>query len=289
MRRINNNKSVKVIPVSAGYFHCDGGALFSVIPKKLWSKVYPADKDNFTRLALRCLYVETGKHKIIIESGIGNHFSDKHYKNNGYTPGNYLLNSLAALNICTNDITDVVFTHLHWDHCTGAVVNEGGSYRLLFPNANHWCSKTQWNHSFTSNAREKVAFHKKVLDFLNNSGKLHLVEKEGELFPAINIRFFNGHTPGQIIPFIKVENFTVVYTSDLIPTAANIPLLWLASYDLYPVEALEEKEKFLDEASANSYVLLFEHDYFTECATVKKDEKGFRAAQLFNWSALFAR
>ena len=276
---------MKLIPISAGSFHCDGGALFSVIPKKLWSKVYPANEDNFTPLALRCLLIETGNLKILIDAGIGNHFSDRHFQNNGYNPGNYLENSLQQNGINPTEITDVLLTHLHWDHCSGAVKNIEGNYRLTFPNAKYWCSKKQWEHSLFSNAREKTAYHRKVLDFLYQSEKLILLENEEELFPNINVRLYDGHTPGQIIPFIHTEKKTVIYTADLIPTAANIPLLWLASYDLYPVKTLQEKEQLLEEAVADNYILFFEHDYFTECATVVKNEKGgFQVKEMFNWA-----
>ena len=275
---------MKLIPISAGNFHCDGGALFGVIPKKLWSKVYPADENNFTKLALRCLLVDLGERKILIETGIGNHFPEKHLENNGVLPGNHLVDSLHQNGYTTDDITDVLFTHLHWDHCTGAVKNNNGKLETVFPNANYWCSKSQWEHSKISNVREKAAYHYKVLNFLFNTGKFNLVENEGEIFPDVEVRFYDGHTPGQMIPFIRIENKTVVYMADLIPTAANIPLLWLASYDLYPVKALEEKEKFLDEAAKNGYILFFEHDFYTECATVLKTEKGFVAVEKFSWS-----
>lgn len=273
---------MKLIPISAGNFHCDGGALFSVIPKKLWSKVYPADENNFTKLALRCLLVDAGERKILIETGIGNHFTEKHLQNNGVEDSGILEESLNQSSFSAKEITDVFFTHLHWDHCTGAIKNLDGKLNPVFPNANYWCSKSQWEHSKISNAREKAAYHTDVLDFLFSSGKLNLVENEGELFPNIDVRFYDGHTPGQMIPFIHAENKTVVYMADLIPTTANIPLLWLASYDLYPVKALEEKEKFLDEAAINEYILFFEHDFYTECATVTKSEKGFAAKDKFS-------
>jgi glyoxylase-like metal-dependent hydrolase (beta-lactamase superfamily II) len=274
---------MKLIPISAGNFHCDGGALFSVIPKKLWSKVYPADENNFTKLALRCLLVDLGERKILIETGIGNHFPEKHLQNNGVEPGNHLEESLQKSGYSTSEITDILFTHLHWDHCTGAVKNNNGKLETVFPNANYWCSKSQWEHSKISNARERTAYHSAVLYFLFNTEKLNLVEKEGELFPNIEVRFYNGHTPGQMIPFIRVENKTVVYMADLIPTAANIPLLWLAAYDLFPVQALEEKEKFLEHAAKSGYILFFEHDFYTECATVSKTEKGFTEKERFSW------
>lgn len=265
---------MKLIPISAGHLHCDGGALFSVIPKVLWSKMYPADENNFTKLTMRCLLVDQGDRKILIETGVGNHYSEKYLQNNGVEPGNHLEDSLQKNGYSAEEITDVLLTHLHWDHCTGSVKNANGEMKLTFPNANYWCSKIQWEHSKISNAREKAAFHTEVLDFIFNSGQLNLVENEGELFPNVEIRFFDGHTPGQMIPFIQYKEKTFVYTSDLIPTTANIPLLWLAAYDLYPVKALEEKEVFLKEAVEKSYILFFEHDFYNECATVQRSEKG---------------
>ncbi len=271
---------MKLIPISAGHFHCDGGALFGVIPKVLWSKVYSADENNFTKLALRCLLVDRGKRKILIETGIGNHYSEKHLKNNGVVGLHQLEKSLTENGYSPKDITDVLLTHLHWDHATGAVKNVDGVLQLRFPNAMHWCSKKQWEHSKNSNPREQAAYHSEVLNFLMDSGKLKLVENEGELFPGIEVRFFNGHTPGQMLPYINHNGKTVIYTSDLVPTAANIPLLWVAAYDLNPVKVMEEKEKLLKEATEKNYILFFEHDFYNESATVEKGEKGFGVKEL---------
>ncbi len=271
---------MKLIPISAGNFHCDGGALFGVIPKVLWNKIYPASRDNFTPLALRCLLVDQGERKILIETGIGNHYSEKHLKNNGVVPGNHLENSLTAKGYSPQSITDVFFTHLHWDHATGAVKSQKDGMKLLFPNAAHWCSQTQWEHALTSNPREQAAYHREVLDFLYSSGRLKLVENEGELFPGVDIKFYNGHTPGQMIPFIHTNGETLVYTSDLIPTAANIPLLWIAAYDLDPVTVMKEKEAFLEEAAQKGYILFFEHDFYNQNATIEKVSKGFQLKEM---------
>lgn len=265
---------MKLIPISAGDFHCDGGALFGVIPKVLWNKVYPANDSNFTPLTLRCLLVDLGHRKILIEAGVGNHYPEKYLQNNGVSSVNQLEKSLIEKGYHTKDITDVLFTHLHWDHCTGAVKNIKGKLQLVFPNANLWSSTTQWEHSKISNPRESAAYHNEVLDFMKASGKLQLVEEEGELFPGIEVKFFDGHTPGQMIPYIHTPTHTFVYTSDLIPTAANIPLLWIASYDLDPVKVMHEKQAFLNEIAQKSYVLFFEHDFYTECATLTKSDKG---------------
>ncbi len=220
------------------------------------------------------MLVEQGDKKILIEAGVGNHYPEKYLQNNGIIPGNHLEESLQKNGFSPEDITDVFFTHLHWDHCTGAVKNGDGNLQLTFPNANLWSSKKQWEHSQISNAREKAAYHSDVLNFMFDSGKLNLVENEGELFPNMEVRFFDGHTPGQMIPIIHTKEKTFVYTSDLIPTTANIPLLWLAAYDLFPVTALEEKEKFLNEVADKGYILFFDHDYYIECATIQHSEKG---------------
>jgi len=158
--------------------------------------------------------------------------------------------------------------------------NEDGQLQLRFPNATHWCSKTQWEHSKISNPRESAAYHTEVLNFMMDSGKLNLVKSEGQVFPGIKVRFFDGHTPGQMLPFIQFEEKTVVYTSDLVPTTANVPLLWVAAYDLNPVEVMQEKEKFLEEVAEKNYILFFEHDFYNETATIEKGEKEFRVKEM---------
>ncbi|MDX8337608.1 MBL fold metallo-hydrolase [Draconibacterium sp. IB214405] len=277
---------MKLIPVSAGNFHCDGGALFGAIPKVLWNKVYPCDENNFTKLNLLCLLVETGDRKILIETGIGNHYPEKHFKNMGVTSVTEMVSSLKEKGYSTEDITDVFFTHLHWDHCTGAVKTVDGKLELVFPNATMWSSKTQWEHAKISNPRERAAYHRPILDFLMESGKLQLIEKEGELFPGFEIRMFNGHTPGQMLPILHTKKHSFIYTSDLVPTAANIPMLWISAYDLDPAQVMEEKEKFLKEAAKKNYVLFFEHDYYTECATVQETEKGVQLKEKLSLAEL---
>ena len=277
---------MKLTPISAGSFHCDGGALFSVIPKVLWGKAIKADENNFVKLSMDCLLVETGQKKILIETGAGNHYTEKFCQNNDLVPGNHLSASLKNAGYHPDEITDVLFTHLHWDHCNGAVKNTHGKLELVFPNAWHWCSLKQWEHSKISNKREQAAYYPDLLNFLFDSGKLDFVEKEGELFPNIHVRFYDGHTPGMMIPFIKYQGKTVVYMSDLIPTAANIPLVWVAAYDLFPVTTLKEKEQFLDEAVKNNYILYFEHDPNTECAIVKSGGRGFIANNKFKLAQL---
>jgi glyoxylase-like metal-dependent hydrolase (beta-lactamase superfamily II) len=274
---------MQLFPIHAGYFSCDGGSLFSVIPKALWNKVYPADENNIVKLVMRCLLVDLGKHKILIEAGVGNHYQEKVCRNNGHEETDVIEKSLAGKGYQPEDITDVLFTHLHWDHCNGSVLNVNGHLKLLFPNATDWCSKQQWEHSKISNIRERAAYYPEILNFLKKEGNMQLIEENCVLYPGISVRMFNGHTPGQMIPFIDSEEKTYVYMSDLIPTAANIPIVWLAAYDLYPVTAMEEKEIFLKEAVEKNYILFFEHDLYTECATVEWGERGPKVKEKFRF------
>lgn len=270
-------------PIYAGNFSCDGGALFGVIPKALWGKVYPADKNNVVKLVMRCLLIDLGERKILIEAGVGNHYTEKVQTNNGHEATDAIEKSLIEKGYSVEDITDVLFTHLHWDHCNGAVISEEGKLRLQFPNATHWCSKRQWEHAQISNIRERAAYFPEILKFLKSEGTMQWVEGDCELFSGISIRMFDGHTPGQMIPFITSGDKTFVYMADLIPTAANVPIVWLAAYDLYPVTAMEEKEIFLKEAAEKEYILFFEHDFYTECATVDWTDKGPKVREKFSF------
>lgn len=265
---------MKLHAIDAGNFSCDGGALFSVIPKSLWSKVYSADENNITRLSLRCLLVDQGDRKIIIEAGAGDHYTNKVKRINGLRDTGKLTDSLKKAGYSPEEISDVFLTHLHWDHCNGAVIREKNKLKLQFPHATHWCSKDQWEHAKTSNLRERGSYYQEILHFIKEKGDMQLVEKDCELFPDVHVRMYDGHTPGQMIPFIYDGKKTYVFVADFIPTAAHIPVVWLASYDLFPVTSLAEKEIFLKEASQKGYILFFEHDYYTECATVKWSEKG---------------
>jgi len=273
---------MKLAPLFSGVALADGGTLFSVIPKTLWGKCYKCDENNLSKIALRCLLVDTGSRKILIEAGAGAHYDAKFLRNHGLQSGSFLEESLKEAGYFPDEITDVVFTHLHWDHFNGAVKNVGGKLEQTFPEAQYWCSKRQWEHSRISNFREKVAYYPELLEFIFNTGKFNLVENEGPFLPGISARFFDGHTPGQLIPFIGYGDKTVVYMADFIPTSANIPIVWLASFDLFPVTAMEEKEVFLNEAADKGYILFFEHDFYTECATVCRDEKGVKVKSKFS-------
>ena len=264
---------MQLFQIDAGTFQCDGGGIFGNVPKVLWSKYSPADERNMISLAMRCILIVDGKRKVLIETGAGEKLNEKFVRNNGIDNKGKLIKSLRDKGLKAEDITDVLHTHLHWDHCGGSTYNDGeGNLIPTFPNATYHCTKAQWENALSPNPREADAYFLNDLLPVRDTGQLNLIDNETELFPGIELRIFNGHTPGQIIPLIRYQNKVIVYVSDLVPTVANIPVKWIASYDLLPVTTMEEKLIFFKEAYNNGYILFFEHDLKYECATIKWDE-----------------
>ncbi len=256
---IKVQKKMKVEIVLTSNFKVDGGAMFGVIPKSMWNKVYPADENNLCNLANRCLLIDTGERRVLIDAGIGNKHDEKFLSHIYVNGEGELLSSLQTLGYKPEDITDVVFTHLHWDHCAGATYySENRSNILLtFPNAIHWASKKQWEWAMNPNPREKAAFQKENLLPIAESGKLQLIERNVELYQGIELRLSDGHTMGMISIIIRANEKTIALPADLIPTAAHIPLPWISAYDIQPLLLLKEKESLLNEAVEHNWILFF--------------------------------
>ncbi|MFA6951393.1 MAG: MBL fold metallo-hydrolase [Lentimicrobiaceae bacterium] len=279
---------MQVFSIPTGYFMLDGGAMFGVVPKSLWSKRYPADDKNMINMALRCLLIVDGDRRILINNGLGDKQSEKFFSHYYLNGSDSLMKSLALHGFAPEDITDILLTHLHFDHCGGSVKfnADKSSYELTFPNAIYWAGSSQWEWALHTNRRESASFLTENIKPLEASGQLKLFDYEGELFPNVRIRFFNGHTEGQVIPFISYKGKTIVFTSDLLPTTAHIPLPWVMSYDTRPLITLDEKETFLNEALENQYILFLEHDAYNECVMLEKDEKGIKAGKSFTLDSI---
>jgi len=275
---------MKLFPIHITNFKIDGGAMFGVVPKVLWSKKYPADENNLCNWALRSLLIDTGERVILIDNGYGDKQDEKFFSHVYLNGGDGLEGALKKAGYGFDDVTDMVLTHLHTDHCGGGVKwnNDKTAYELTFKNATYWVSKPQWEWAMNANKQEKAAFLDENLLPMQESGKLRFIEGNTELYPGISLRLYNGHTVGQIIPFISTEEKTLVFVADLIPSTAHIPLVWNMAYDVYPMDMLKEKEEFLDEAAENNYTLFFQHDLYNECATVHKTDKGVRVKETFN-------
>lgn len=269
--------------IHTGNLMLDGGAMFGVVPKVLWQKVYPANEDNLINLSMRCLLVEENDRKVLIDTGIGNKQDEKFFRYYYLNGDDSLEKSLKNAGFNYKDITDVVLTHLHFDHCGGSVQKKmnGDGFTTAFPNARYWVGKEQWDEATNPNPREKASFLPENFLPIKEHGQLKLVEKDIELFPGFDLKLFHGHTHGQILPFIRYQDKTIVYVADLLPAAANIPLSWIAAYDIEPLVAMQEKQAFLQEGVANNYILFFEHDIYNECCTLKDTHKGVRVDRTF--------
>jgi len=274
---------VNVIPIIADSWKMDGGVAFGVVPRSLWSKVYPVDDSNLIRIVTRCLLILTGTRKILVDTGMGNKRGDKYYGFRFREKIAGLQKEINKLGISCDDITDILFTHLHDDHVGGATFYDTASeVHKTFSRADYWCSADQWIWSKTSNKRESAAFFNDNSEVLENSGRLKLIYNEGEWLDGISIRIFNGHTRGQIVPIVTIGDDTYVFTADFIPAKANIPIPYVPAVDIEPLLSMNEKEVFLKVAALNNYTLIFQHDFYNEACRVIETEKGVVAGESFS-------
>ena len=266
-------------------FKVDGGSMFGVVPKVLWSRVYPANEKNLIDLTLRSLVVETGGHVILVDTGWGDKQDEKFFRHVNLHGGEGLIDGLKNIGYNPEDITDVFLTHLHADHCGGGIKRKsnGSGYELTFPKATYHVSQTQWDWAVKNNLREADSFLEENILPIGKSGHLSLIEKDGELFPGFSVMLCYGHTPGLMIPMIKRNGKILIYTGDLIPTIAHIPLIWNMSYDIESLKTIEEKERLLTAALLGNYILVFQHDEHVECCTLEMTPKGIRAKDKFDF------
>ena len=265
---------MKLHKIEVEVWKLDGGAMFGLVPKTIWNKQYPADENNLIHMSTRLMLIETDEgRKVLVDTGMGNKRGEKYYKYKYIIDPISLEDALKNAGFDANDITDVVLTHLHDDHVGGAVKLNGSAYELVFPNATHWLSEDQYNWALNPNKREAGTYFPDNFLPIQEAGKLELVKEDGEYIPGVEFRIYNGHTQGQMLPFVKVEGKTFVFMADFIPFVASIPLPYVASVDVQPLITLEEKEAFLNEAAEKNYYLFFEHDYHNEVCTVEQSFK----------------
>lgn len=269
-------KSLKTI--HSGYFKLDGGAMFGVVPKTLWNKLNPPDENNMCTWSFRCLLIETENRKILVDCGMGDKQDAKFksfFEPHGRTD---IVSSLIAGGIQAEEITDVFLTHLHFDHCGGAVTKtEDGKLLPTFPNAKYWSNERHWNWAMNPNDRERNSFLKENFVPIREHGVVEFIDSSNnvlEWIPGINIRFVYGHTEAMMLPEIEFNNQTYIYCADLFPSSHHIPMPYVMAYDVRPLLTLEEKEIILKRAAEHKHILIFEHDPKIDAATVKRDEKG---------------
>ena len=279
---------MKIYPIEAGNFKLDGGAMFGVVPKTIWSKTNPADANNLIDIAARCMLIEDGNRLTLIDTGMGTKQSEKFFSYYSLWGDHSLDKSLAQYGFHRDDITDVFMTHLHFDHCGGSVnrTADGEGFEVAFKNAKFWTNENHWQWATQPNAREKASFlHENIIP-MQESGQLHFIQRPDTDFGfsnemGFNIFYADGHTEKQMLPHIQYGDKTIVFCADLLATAGHIPIPYVMGYDTRPLLTMGEKTKFLNAAADQNYYLWLEHDAHNPIITVEHTEKGIRLKEVF--------
>ena len=278
---------MKIHVLNTGFFKLDGGAMFGVVPKTMWNKTNPADENNMCSWAMRSLLIEDGNRLMLIDTGIGDKQSEKFFSHYYMYGNDSLHGNLAKSGFHANDITDVFLTHLHFDHCGGAINwnKSKDGYRPAFPNATYWSTEQHWKWATEPNPREKASFLAENILPIQESGQLKFINRTGDFtknaFPNIDVLFVDGHTESMMIPHIQYQGKTLVFMADLLPSTGHVPLPYVMGYDTRPLLTLDEKAKFMNAAAEHNYYLFLEHDAHNEINTVEKTEKGVRLKEIF--------
>lgn len=265
---------MRVLPIHTGNFKLDGGAMFGVVPKVIWNKLVPANENNLCNWSMRCLVVEIEDRKILIDTGIGNKQSEKFYGHYDLNGDDSLMGSLASNGISADQITDVLLTHLHFDHCGGAIIKQDDALLPQFPNAIYHLTESHWNHANNPNDRERASFLPENFMLLKELGLLNFVNEGDMIADCIEIKVFNGHTFGMIAPIIHWGATKLMYMADLIPAAAHIPVNYVMGYDIQPLITMEEKKSLLPWLESEQIWLVFEHDASFCRAQVQQNDRG---------------
>ncbi|GAB3255303.1 MBL fold metallo-hydrolase [Larkinella harenae] len=275
--------------IDTGFFKLDGGAMFGVVPKSLWHKHNPADERNLCTWAMRCLLVEAGNRLVLVDTGLGDKQDARFFS--FYEPHGQdsLTKSIRRAGYSEKDITDVLLTHLHFDHVGGAVRRTSNGLETAFPVATYWSHSAHWQWATLPNPREKASFLNENIEPLQASGQLRFVDEHDFALPDLELELVDGHTEKMALPILRVGGQTVAYVADLIPSAAHIALPWIMSYDVRPLLTMDEKARLLQRAAAENWILVFEHDPVVEAATVEMTDKGVRIRDKGPLSALLHR
>ena len=280
---------MELFAIETGNFKLDGGAMFGVVPKVIWEKTNPADNKNRIDMAMRSLLIIEGNRIILVDTGIGHKYNEKFKKIYAIDhQKNTLQKSLNKIGLSEKDITDVILTHLHFDHCGGTTYyDKNGNLKITFPNAKIWVQEKHLNWARNPNAREKASFFKENIEPLVESEQLQLIDGETQIIPNVELKVVNGHTEAQQLVLITYKDKKILYAADLFPTYGHIPLPYVMSYDVRPLVTLKEREFWLPYIYDNNIIVFYEHDPYNECGFVTKNEKGkFQSGETFKLSEI---
>ncbi|HTN44712.1 MAG TPA: MBL fold metallo-hydrolase [Flavipsychrobacter sp.] len=279
---------MKLYTINAGYFKLDGGAMHGVVPKSMWQKHNPADENNMCNWAMRCMMIENGNYRVLIDTGMGDKQDEKFFSHYHPHGDDSIAKNLNKHGFAPEDITDVFLTHLHFDHCGGAIKREDGLLVPTFHKAIYWTNEKHLETALDPNEREKASFLKENIVPLQESGQLQYVitDEQQEWLTDISVEVANGHTDAMMLPLIHYKGVKILFCADLLPSVAHISMPWIMAYDMRPLDTLAEKKKILEAAAAENWVLFFEHDPKVECATVQNIEGRIRLKETFALSEI---
>ena len=271
---------INLYSIETANFKRDGGAMFGVVPKAIWKKTNPADDLNMIDMAARSLLIETTSSLILIDTGLGDKQDEKFFSHY-HRWGEYSIDdSIKKAGFSSGDVTDVFFTHLHFDHCGGAIIRKGNRLIPRFENANFCVNKGHWEWANSPNSREKASFLPDNILPLKESGKLNFIDANEKPL-GFDILTVNGHTEKMMLPVLEFKSRTIVFVSDLIPTSGHVRVPFIMGYDTRPLQTLREKESFLEKAAKDKFLLFLQHDVKNEIIDIKKENNKFKLNKTF--------
>lgn len=267
--------------VETGRFGLDGGAMFGIVPKPLWSKRIKPDGQNRISLSMRCLLLVGDDRVILVDTGIGDTFEGTKYQDiYAVDHDTATLNgSLRAHGVAPSDVTDVILTHLHFDHCGGSTRQTEAGREVTFPNATYHVQRRHWSWATDPNPKEKGSFLSETFAPIEAAGQLHLVDGSGSLLPHVEVALVHGHTEAQQIVKVYDDTTTLVYVADLLPTSHHLPPTWTMAYDVRPLKTIDEKGDFLERAERSEWKLFFEHDPDVAVADLDRSDRGIEVVR----------
>ncbi len=280
---------MKLYSANAGHFKLDGGAMFGTVPKSIWHKLNPADDNNMCSWAMRCLLIEDGNRLFLIDNGMGNKQSEKFFGYYYMHGDDTLEKSLNKAGFTADDVTDMILSHMHFDHCGGSIQHnkDKTGYEPAFKNAMYYSTERHWKWATEPNPREKPSFLSENILPIQESGQLKFLKEGESITENISVIFANGHTDGMMVPHIKYKGKTLVYMADMMPSVGHIPVNYVMGYDTRPLLTMQEREPFMKRAADEEYILFLEHDPVNECCTVQHTDKGVRLKEKFSLKEYF--
>lgn len=279
---------MKLNTINTGLFKLDGGAMHGVVPKSMWNKVNPSDENNMCTWSMRCLLIESNSKLILIDTGMGTKQDAKFFSHFQPHGEDNLISSIEKAGYSSENVTDVFLTHLHFDHCGGAISREGDQLVPTFKNARYWSHTLQWGSAMNPNAREKASFLKENIAPIQESGRLRFYDQDNSNYfqDIMEVKVVEGHTESMMLPLINYNGKKILFCADLIPSVAHISLPWVMGYDMKPLNTLQEKELLLTQACDEQWLLFFEHDPLIELVSLQHTDKGIRQKESLTISDL---